>query len=157
MRFRFALALGLALALLSTPAVASHYFLADIDIFDADLEEMFMAQGMSDTRDVLTRLQDVESRQVLSRSTGIDEGRLLDAALLLELVQLDGVGPRAGRLLRAAGVDGVIDLASRNAPELLVALEQANDGFVYTTVHPSLEHVQSWIYVASQAEIVVAR
>jgi hypothetical protein len=157
LKFLSPVALSLLLLLAAAPALASHYFLDDVDIFDEDLEAMFIEQGMRDTRDVLARLQEVEGRQVLSRSTGFDEARLLEAAILLELVQLDGVGPRAGRLLRAAGVEGAIDLASRQAPELLVALEQANDGFVHTSVHPSLEHVQSWIYVASQAEVVVAR
>jgi hypothetical protein len=138
-------------------ARASHYLLQDIEMFEPELTEFFVAQGMLHTRDILLALRDAEGRQVLARSSGIAEARLLETAILLELVQVEGIGPRAARLLLAAEVEGVIDLASRSAPELLARCEQANEGFTYTSVHPSLHHVQGWIHEASSAEIVVSR
>jgi hypothetical protein len=133
-------------------ASASHYHLTDVDVFQGTLLEVFEAQGWQTTEDVLRGIVTTEQRNVLARASGVPQEELLQAARFLELMQIDGVGPRAARLLQAAGVTSARDLAQRNAVELLALLVATNEGLVYTSSHPLIGHVQNWIYEATQVD-----
>jgi hypothetical protein len=145
------------LALMVLPAAqasAAHYYLPDVEMFDS-YAEAFAGQSFATTRDVLVAVVTPELRASLSETTGVPVEELATIARFLELLQIDGVGPRAARLLQAAGVSSAADLAARSPADLLALLETTNAGFVYTSAHPSMHHVQGWIYEASRVEFTV--
>ena len=148
------LALAVLLALPASQAFAAHYYLQDVEMFDS-YAEAFAAQSFVTTRDVLVAVLTPEQRATLSETSGVPVPELATIARFLELLQVDGVGPRAARLLQAAGITSTADLAARSPAELIALLETTNAGFVYTSAHPSMHHVQGWIYEASRVEFTV--
>ena len=70
-----------------------------------------------------------------------------------ELLQITGVGPRAARLLRAAGVLGIEDLSSREPGDLLARLNEMNKNLDYTSKQPTLDLVVYWIEQANKAPL----
>jgi predicted flap endonuclease-1-like 5' DNA nuclease len=147
-------ALAALLTLPASQASAAHYYLQDVEMFDS-YAEAFAGQSFATTRDVLVAVVTPELRTSLSETTGVPVAELATIARFLELLQIDGIGPRAARLLQAAGVASAADLAARSPAELLALLETTNAGFVYTSAHPSMHHVQGWIYEASRVEFTV--
>jgi predicted flap endonuclease-1-like 5' DNA nuclease len=148
------LVLAALLALPASQALAAHYYLQDVEMFDS-YAEAFATQSFATTRDVLVAVVTPEQRATLSETTGVPVQELATIARFLELLQIDGVGPRAARLLQAGGVTSAADLAARSPAELLALLETTNAGFIYTSAHPSMHHVQGWIYEASRVEFTV--
>ena len=148
------LVLAALLALPASQAFAAHYYLQDVEMFDS-YAEAYASQSFVTTRDVLVAVLTPEQRATLSETTGVPVPELATIARFLELLQVDGVGPIAARLLQAAGITSVADLAARSPAELLALLETTNAGFVYTSAHPSMHHVQGWIYEASRVEFTV--
>lgn len=146
--------LAALLALPASQAFAAHYYLQDVEMFDS-YADAFATQSFVTTRDVLVAVVTPEQRTALSETTGVPVEELAVIARFLGLLQIDGVGPRAARLLQAAGIAGSTDLAARSPAELLALLETTNAGFVYTSAHPSMHHVQGWIYEAARVEFTV--
>lgn len=156
MRLTFLLrAVVAACLLISAPAWASHYLLTDADIFADGELDAFVDVGLDDTSALLARVATPDERDALAYETGIGTERLTEIARMCELLQVQGVGPRAARLLMAAGVDGVTDLAGRDAETLLAVLLETNGGGTYTRVNPSLDHVTFWVIGAAQAPVHV--
>ena len=148
--------IGLGLAVLvvcnvgASSAFASHYRLSVLEAFDGEALEQLHALGVITTEDFLARTLDRESRQTLSEQTGISELEILVSARLCELLQIDGVGPRAASLLRAAGVVSVADLASRDPAELTEQLASVNAVEQLTGVNPVEENLVDWIQRAAE-------
>ncbi len=142
--------------LLAVPASASHYFLADIaDRFSPLALAEFTRFGLDDTEDVLRNLDTHEDRADFASVTGIDPNELYEIARMCELLQIEGVGPRAFDLLYASGVQNAQDLAGRNGASLLAELEVVNASEHLTGVNPPLELVEAWIERASSVPIQV--
>lgn len=131
-------------------ASASHYRLTAIEAFDAEALEQLHALGVETTEDFLARALSRDARQSLSEASGISEIQVLVFARLCELLQIEGVGPRAAQLLRAAGVVSVSDLASRDAVALTERLAAVNAVEQLTGVNPSPENLVHWISAAAQ-------
>lgn len=148
--------IGLAVAVLVSLAIplseasASHYRLDELGVFSEAQRDALSALGVETTEGYLERTLDSAMRSELSAQTGISELEVLVFARVCELLQIEGVGPRAAQLLRAAGVEGAMDLASRNAEELAAAAAAVNAVEALTGVNPTVENVQSWIDGAAQ-------
>ncbi len=156
MRLTFLMRAAVAACLfVSAPAWASHYLLTDADIFAEGELDAFIGVGLDDTSDLLARVATPDERDALAYETGIPAERLAEIAHMCELLQVEGVGPRAARLLMAAGVENVADLAARDANALLAVLLETNGGGTYTRVNPSLDHVTFWVIGAAQAPVHV--
>ena len=148
--------IGLGLALLVAGSVglssaeASHYRLSVLEKFDAETLEQLHALGVITTEDFLVQALDRESRQALAEQAGLSELEVLVFARLCELLQIEGVGPRAAGLLRAAGVVSVADLASRDPVELTEQLVVVNAVEQHTGVNPAVENCVDWIQRAAE-------
>lgn len=150
--------LGLVgVAVLVSPGIAhaSHYRLASIEAFDSDSLERLHAIGVVTTEDFLVQAVDREARQALSQQTGIVEMEILVFARLCELLQIEGVGPRAAQLLRAAGVVSVADLAARNPAALAERVMAVNAVEQLTGVNPTEENLVDWISSAGDVPLHV--
>lgn len=144
-----------AVVFVAVPASASHYLLPDADIFEPGEIDLFVDAGIDDTSELLERIDTPDDRTAFADTTGVDVQRLAELARMCELLQVQGVGPRAARLLMAAGIDGVADLAGRDPNELLMTLSATNGGGTYTRVNPSIDHVTFWVMGAAQAPVHV--
>jgi hypothetical protein len=140
-------------ALLLAPSVASasHYRLEDVTFLSPEVQEGATRFGFIDTGELLRNLLTVEQRLALAGSMGVPEAELRQVAKVCELIQIDGVGPKAARLLQAAGVTSVADLAKRDPAALRDLLVAANAREAITQVDPSPEHVQAWVAGAARA------
>lgn len=129
----------------ASPARSSHYRLSLLELFEEAQLEALQAAEMVSTEDYLRRALTRADRQALSEATGISELEVLVFARLFELLQIEGVGPRAARLLRAGGVVSVEDLASRDAQALLERLVTVNAVEQLTGINPTVENLTAWI------------
>lgn len=148
--------LGLVLVTgVGADAHASHYYLADVDFLDDAERAALETLGMATTEDLLAALRDASSRATLRGQIGADNDRIDELTRTCDLLQVIGIGPRAARLVRSAGVTGAADLAGRDAAELLVLLEAANAEHRHTEVNPTIDHVRDWIASARERSVEV--
>ena len=150
------LILGLTVLIAPAAVSASHYYLEDIaDVFSEDELVVFDRFGIQDTEHLLLWLVTPDDRIAFSTSTGMSLQELEDLARLCELMQVEGVGPRAARLLIATGISSVSDLQGRHAETLTAELQTVNYTEQITSVAPSLDHVNAWIYASMGVEVYV--
>ena len=146
--------LAFALIAIAMPGFASHYFVVDIaDRFSPLALAEFQRFGLSDTEDVLRNVDTREDRESLASVTGISADELYRVAVMCEMLQIEGVGPRAYDLLSASGVQNIGDLATREPASLLAELEVVNSMQQLTGVNPPIELVEAWIELASSVPI----
>ena len=150
-----------ALVVLASPlltesgAQASHYDLVDVDLVPAEVRTTLAEVGVIDTKQLLERMVSVEGRADFALLSGSDEESVMLLARTLELMQVVGIGPKAARLLMAAGVVSVSDLAGRSAGELLPLLVSANAAKQITGVDPDEAVVVDWIERAGKASVIL--
>ncbi len=134
----------------SATATASNYYLTDLGRFDTAQVVKFRDAGVQTTEQVLESSLTEKARKLLSAKVGLTEAQVLALAQDCELMQINGVGPKAVTLLRAGGVKSVADLAGRKAADLLPLLAAANKREGFTDTDPSLDLVQYWIEEAKR-------
>jgi hypothetical protein len=133
-------------------AFASHYRLTVLDFLAPELVTVLGGQDIENTEDFLRRTLTPEDRGALSEATGIPEVEILELARMCEVLQIEGVGPRVARLLRASGVVSVTDFASRDATELEAVFAAVNAVEHHTGINPSAENLAEWIDLAGRVE-----
>lgn len=148
-------AFALALLLVAPAADASHYRIVDADFVGDEARVIFERFGYRDTADVLANVATPQRRLALHEATGLSLAELEELAAMCELIQVDGVGPRAARLLRHAGVANVQDLGTREPQALHAALERSQRETLLTSIAPPLQTVEGWIASAAAVPVVV--
>ena len=147
---KWVVVVSLVLTVWGAQGWASHYRLSSLDRFTGAQLDALSALDIETTEGFLVRTLDRAARGEVSERTGISELEVLAFARLCELLQIDGVGPRAASLLRAAGVASVSDLASRNPEELAQRVAEVNAVEMLTGVNPTAENLSDWIISAGQ-------
>lgn len=89
-----------------------------------------------------------KGRQELAEKTGISEKLVLEWANHADLFRIKGVGEEYSDLLEAAGVDTVVELATRNAENLFKALVETNTAKKLVRKLPTAGQVANWILQA---------
>ena len=140
----------MAAAIGASTAHASHYRIAVLEIFEDEQVLALEAVDVGTTEDFLRQALTRSARSDLSEQTGISEMEVLVFARLCELLQIEGVGPRAAQLLRAAGVVSATDLASRDPAELVERLVAVNAVDQLTGIDPTIENVVAWSEAAGR-------
>ncbi len=121
------------------PAYAEKLALANIKTVEALLKEGATKKG----------------RQSIAAASGIDEGKILDWVNMADLFRIKGVAGQFAELLKAAGVDTVKELRTRNAENLHTKLVEVNDAKNLTRVVPGVEKIAEFIEQAKGLEPVV--
>jgi predicted flap endonuclease-1-like 5' DNA nuclease len=121
------------------PAYAEKLALANIKTVEALLKEGATKKG----------------RQSIAAASGIDEGKILDWVNMADLFRIKGVAGQFAELLKAAGVDTVKELRTRNAENLHTKLVEVNDAKNLTRVVPGAEKIAEFIEQAKGLEPVV--
>lgn len=149
-RRAFSIVIGIVVLALACTAYASNYYLTDLGRFDTAQVVKFRDAGVQTTEQVLEASLTPKARTALSKKVGLSEADVKSFALDCELMQINGVGPKAVKLIRAAGVKNVADLAGRKPAELLPLLVSVNSEQKITDTQPSMDLVQYWIEEAQR-------
>ncbi len=84
-------------------------------------------------------------RKQIADQTGIDEKMILEWVNRVDLMRIKGVGEEYSDLLECAGVDTVVELATRNSDNLAAKMEELNEEKKLVRVVPSAEKVADWV------------
>jgi len=124
----------------------------DIEGIGPKYAEKLEAIGIIRIEELLEKGASQEGRKELEKETGIDGKRILDWIGMADMYRIKGVGKQFAELLKAAGVDTIKELRTRNAENLEVKLQQTNEEKKLTRAVPSLPQVQNWISQASELD-----
>lgn len=136
---------------LGLDARAGHYRIADVELFEPEVQGALEAQGIVDTEQLLAATLQPDGREALARRIGVPVNQVREFARLTEFLQLEGVGVRIARLMVAAGVSGVEELAGADAVAITARLAEANVGARIAPLNPPVEAVHAWIEHARRA------
>jgi len=89
-------------------------------------------------------------RKAISEASGIDEGKVLNWVNKADLFRIKGIAEEYSDLLEAAGVDTVVELAKRNAENLLAKILEVNATKKLVRRVPTLSQIEKWIEQAKQ-------
>jgi len=96
-----------------------------------------------------------EDRKQAAEAAGITEQLILEWVNLADLYRIKGVGSEYSDLLEEAGVDTVVELATRVPENLLAKLLEVNQTKNLVNKMPGLKQVKSWIVQAKKLPRVV--
>lgn len=107
------------------------------------------------TQTLLQRGATRAGRKAIAQLTGVESKRILDWVNRADLFRIHGVAEEYSDLLEAAGVDTVVELATRNAEHLFEKMKDVNDRRKLVRRPPALSMVQAWIEQAKQLPRIV--
>ena len=107
--------------------------------------EQLAAVGVKTTDDLLERGAKPKGRQDLEAATGIGHALILKWVNRVDLYRIKGVGSEYSDLLEIAGVDSPVELAHRNAANLVETMAEANAARSLVRRLPTLAEVTDWI------------
>ena len=111
--------------------------------------------GVTTVEGLLEKGASKSGRKSIAESSGIDEAKILDWVNMADLFRINGIGSQFAELLKAAGVDTVKELRTRNAENLHAALTKTQEEKGLTKVVPALSKVEDFIAQAKALEPVV--
>lgn len=107
------------------------------------------------TQTLLKRGATRKGRKEIAQATGVDSKKILGWVNRADLFRIHGVGEEYSDLLEAAGVDTVVELATRNAEHLFRKMIQVNDRRKLVRRPPALSVVGDWIKQAKKLPRVI--
>jgi predicted flap endonuclease-1-like 5' DNA nuclease len=103
------------------------------------------AVGINNLLDLLEKGADRKGREELAETAGISPDLILRWVNHVDLYRIKGVGSEYADLLEMAGVDTVVELATRNTENLLTKMESVNEEKKLVRKLPVLNQVEDWI------------
>ncbi|MBN7816832.1 DUF4332 domain-containing protein [Algoriphagus pacificus] len=119
------------------------------------MKEKLGAAGVTSVEGLLEKGASKSGRKAIADASGIAEGKILDWVNMADLFRIDGVGSQFAELLKAAGVDTVKELRTRNAANLHAALVKTQEEKGLTRAVPALSQVEKYIEHAKTLDPVV--
>mgnify|MGYP001767641024 FL=1 len=129
--------------------------ITDIEGIGPAYQEKLSAAGIRTVEALLEEGAGKQGRAAIAEASGIDESMILDWVNMADLFRIKGIASQFAELLKAAGVDTVKELRTRNAENLHAKLTEVNEEKELTRVVPSLEKVADFIEQAKQLEPLV--
>ena len=123
----------------------ANYKVEEIEGIGEKLGAKLRAAGINSTDKLLEGTKTKKQRKDLAESTGISPKLILRFANMADLFRINGVGQEFSELLEAAGVDTVVELATRNAANLTAKMEEVNAKKKLTRRTPALKEVEKWV------------
>lgn len=111
--------------------------------------------GVGTLEALLQRGSSPKGRKELAETTGITEKLILEWVNLADLFRIKGIGSEYSDLLEEAGVDTVVELASRNPENLHAKILEVNQAKKLVRRPPTLEQVKDWVAQAKTLPRVV--
>ena len=129
--------------------------LFEIEGITREEEERLRRLGICSLHSLLMKSATREARRRLAEQSGIPGDRILEWAILAELMQVCGIGEASAILLREAGVASIDELAQNHGDSLYDRLEEANNRKCLFRRLPSERVVRKWISRARRMGSVV--
>ena len=123
----------------------ANYKVEEIEGIGEKLGAKLREAGINSTDKLLAGTKTKKQRKDLAEATGISEKLILKFANMADLFRINGIGQEFSELLEVAGVDTVVELATRNAENLTAKMEEVNAVKKLTRRTPSLKEVEKWI------------
>lgn len=124
--------------------------LIDIEGIGEKYAAKLLEAGVRSVEALLEKGATPKGRAELCAATGIDDGLILQWVNHADLYRIKGVGSEFSDLLEAAGVDTVVELARRNAENLVQKMTEVNQAKKLVRRLPVLSQVQNWVEQAKQ-------
>ena len=128
------------------------YSLSEIDGLTVYAATKLKSLGIRTTDALLEAARTVKGRKMLAAKTGISEQQLLEWANFSDYMRIPGMGRAKVRLVRAAGVTTVRELAHRNPARLAQNMKDANTKRKLVRVLPSEKSVEQLIEQARKLQ-----
>ena len=119
--------------------------------YEAKLNEI----GITTVDQLLEKGASAKGRDEIEAKTGIDHKRVLDWVGMADMFRIKGIASQFAELLKAAGVDTIKELRTRNAENLHKKLEEVNAEKNLAKAVPRLDQVEDFIAQAKVLEPVV--
>jgi len=139
---------------LESPAWASHYRIVDVpDVIPAEHHDPLKKAGIETTKALYLKGVARKGRRAIARKSGIDPKLVTAWVRFIDLMQLEGIGPKMVRVLNASGVHSLQDFQREEAAGLLLRMKAANRGFRYARVLPDERLLSTWIERAKKTPL----
>jgi len=112
--------------------------------YAAKLQEI----GIKSVAQLLKAGEQLKGREELAEKTGIDKGLILEWVNHADLYRIKGVAEEYSDLLEEAGVDTVVELATRNPENLFKKIMETNETKKLVRRPPSQKMVENWVHQA---------
>ncbi|MDD3948582.1 MAG: DUF4332 domain-containing protein [Anaerolineaceae bacterium] len=112
--------------------------------YAAKLQEI----GIKSVAQLLKAGEQPKGREELAEKTGIDKGLILEWVNHADLYRIKGVAEEYSDLLEEAGVDTVVELATRNPENLFKKIMETNETKKLVRRPPSQKMVENWVHQA---------
>lgn len=119
------------------------------------MKDKLAAAGISTVEGLLEKGASKSGRKAIADATGLDESKILVWVNMADLFRINGVASQFAELLKAAGVDTVKELRTRNAENLHAALVKTQEEKGLTRVVPAASKVTDFIEQAKALEPMV--
>jgi predicted flap endonuclease-1-like 5' DNA nuclease len=106
--------------------------------------------GISTTDSLLKKGGTAAGRKDLAAKSGVSEKLILEWVNHADLFRIKGVGEEYADLLEEAGVDTVVELATRKADNLLKKMAEVNTSKNLVNKMPALSQVEGWVAQAKK-------
>lgn len=110
--------------------------------------EKLAGAGVKTTEALLERGATPKGRKELAEKSGLGDGQILKWVNQADLFRIKGIGEEYSNLLEASGVDTVVELANRNAENLVKKIAEVNARKELVRRLPTLSMVSVWIEMA---------
>ena len=118
-------------------------------------QEKLAAAGVKTVEGLLELGASKSGRKKIAEESGLDESQILVWVNMADLFRIKGVASQFAELLKAAGVDTVKELRTRNAENLHAKLVEVQEEKKITRTVPALSQVTDFIEQAKKLEPMV--
>lgn len=118
-------------------------------------QEKLAGAGIKTVEALLEKGASKKGRGEIAAASGISETLILDWVNMADLFRINGIASQFAELLKAAGVDTVKELRTRNPENLHKALTETNETKKLTRVVPALSQIEDFINQAKSLEPIV--
>ena len=129
--------------------------ITDIEgIGPANAEKLAKA-GIKTVEGLLKACATKAGRKQTAETTGVAEGTILEWTNMADLFRVKGVSSQYAELLKAAGVDTVKELRTRNAANLYAKMKEVNEAKKLVRQIPAQSQVEGFVARAAELEPVI--
>ena len=120
----------------------------DIEGIGPVYAEKLQAVGIKSVEALLKAGAEPKGRHDLGQKAGINKDLILEWVNHADLYRVKGVGEEYSDLLEEAGVDTVVELATRNPENLFKKIMEVNETKKLVRRPPSQKMVEDWVHQA---------
>ena len=129
--------------------------LADIEGIGPAYANKLAKAGIRSLEMLLKKGANPAGRKEIAMMSGIGDALILEWVNLADLYRIKGVGSEYSDLLEEAGVDTVVELATRVPENLLAKMVEVNKAKNLVNKMPGLKQVKNWIVQAKRLHRIV--